>query len=85
MKFLAALTDAQRASLEQTYRTGPDQRQRAQAVLLSARGSTLEQLALAYDVHPETVSGWLDAWREPGRPSQAGPSCSSCRRARRRT
>ena len=41
-------------------------RQRAQAVLLSAKGFSLEQLAALCDVHSETVSGWLDAWQEHG-------------------
>ena len=62
MKFVSALSDAQRASLEQVYRHGSVHRlrQRAHAVLLSAKGFTLEQLAAMYEVHPETVSGWLD-------------------------
>lgn len=68
MKFVSALSDAQRASLEQVYRHGSVHRlrQRAQAVLLSAKGFTLEQLALMCAVHPETVSGWLDRWQERG-------------------
>ena len=67
-KFVSALSDAQRASLEQVHRHGSVHRlrQRAQAVLLSAKGFTLEQLAALCDVHPETVSGWLDAWQERG-------------------
>ena len=68
MKFVSALSDAQRASLERVYRhsTAHRQRQRAQAVLLSAKGFTLEQLALMCEVHPETVSGWLNNWQERG-------------------
>ena len=68
MKFVTALSDAQRASLEQVHRHGSAHRlrQRAQAVLLSVRGFTLEQLALVCEVHPETVSGWLDDWRDRG-------------------
>lgn len=67
-KFVSALSDAQRASLEQVYRQGSAHRlrQRAQAVLLSAKGFTLEQLASMFGVHPETVSGWLDRWQEHG-------------------
>ena len=34
--------------------------------MLSAKGFTLEQLASLCDVHPETVSGWLDAWQAQG-------------------
>ncbi len=68
MKFVSSLSDAQRASLEQVYRHGSAHRlrQRAQAILLSAKGSTLEQLAGMYEVHPETVSGWLNNWQERG-------------------
>lgn len=68
MKFVSALSDAQRASLEHLHRYGAvhRQRQRAQAILLSAKGFTLEQLASLCDVHPETVSGWLDAWQKRG-------------------
>ena len=47
---------------------GPNarQRQRAQAVLLSASGYTLEQLAESCEAGRDTVSGWLDAWQERG-------------------
>jgi len=67
-KFVSALSDAQRASLQHLYRQGAAHRlrQRAQAVLLSAKGSTLQQLAGMYEVHPETVSHWLDQWQERG-------------------
>lgn len=68
MKFVSDLSEAQRASLEQVYRHGSVHRlrQRAQAVLLSAKGFTLEQLAAMCEVHPETVSGWLNHWQERG-------------------
>ncbi len=68
MKFVSALSDAQRASLEHVYQHGSAHRlrQRAQAVLLSAKGFTLEQLALMCEVHPETVSSWLNNWQDHG-------------------
>ena len=68
MKFISALTDAETAALERLHRGGAShrQRQRAQAVLLSARGFTLDQLAQVSGVHRNTVSGWLDAWRARG-------------------
>jgi len=67
-KFVSTLSGAQRASLEHLHRHGSAHRlrQRAQAVLLSAKGFTLEQLALLCEVHPETVSGWLDQWQAQG-------------------
>ncbi len=68
MKFVSALTDAQRASLEQLYRHGSVHRlrQRAQAVLLSAKGFTMEQIACACEVHAQTISGWLNQWQQKG-------------------
>ena len=67
-KFVSSLTDAERMALEKVHRMGPThrERQRAHAILLSAKGFTLGQLALACDVHSDTVSGWLDAWQERG-------------------
>ncbi len=68
MKFVSALTDAQHASLEELYRHGSVHRlrQRAQAVLLSAKGFTMEQIACACEVHTETISGWLNQWQQKG-------------------
>lgn len=68
MKFVSALSDADRAALEQVHREDATHRprQRAQAVLLSARGYTLEQLADLFQTRRDTVSGWLDAWQERG-------------------
>ncbi len=68
MKYISSLTDTDRAVLEKVHRTGAThrERQRAQALLLSAKGFTLGQIALACDAHPETVSGWLDGWQERG-------------------
>jgi len=66
MKFITALSDSNRVALEQAHRDGPThrQRQRAQAILLSARGYTLEQLADFFQTRRDTISGWLDAWQE---------------------
>ena len=68
MKFVPPLSDAERTALEAAYLQGTihRQRQRAQAVLFSAKGFTLDQIALACDVDRDTVSRWLDAWRERG-------------------
>lgn len=40
--------------------------QRAQAVLLNARGVSLDQLAFLFECDRDTVSGWLDLWQEGG-------------------
>lgn len=55
-------------ALTQLHQTGKThrQRQRAHAVLLSAKGVTLDQLALMCDADRDTISGWLDAWQERG-------------------
>ncbi len=68
MKFISVLAEADQKALEEMHREGKThrQRQRAQAVLLSSRGFTLEQLADIFSVDRDTVSGWLDAWQEKG-------------------
>jgi transposase len=67
-KFVPPLTEAERSALEELHRDGRShrQRQRAHAVLLSAKGFTLGQLAEIFGVDRDTASGWLDAWRERG-------------------
>jgi transposase len=52
------------------------QRQRAHAVLLSARGYKLDQLADILRADRDTISGWLDARQEQGMsPRLEEPSC----------
>jgi len=69
MKFVPPLTTADQQALEQIWRHGAShkERQRAQAVLLSARGYTLDQLADILSVDRDTVSRWLNQWQERGR------------------
>ena len=68
MKFVPALTEADQVSLEAVHHTAKThrQRQRAHAVLLSAKGFTLEQLAHILSVDRDTVSGWLNLWQDKG-------------------
>lgn len=68
MKFVSSLTDADRAALEQLNHDGATyrQRQRAHAVLLSANGYSLDQLADILRSDRDTVSSWLDGWQERG-------------------
>lgn len=68
MKFVPALTDTDQNALEEVYHDGKThrQRQRAQAVLLSAKGFALDQLADILSADRDTVSGWLDAWQQNG-------------------
>jgi transposase len=67
-KFVAALSEDDQAALEQMHLHGraTRQRQRAHAVLLSAQGFTLDQLADILRADRDTVSGWLNQWQEQG-------------------
>ena len=68
MKFVSTLSETDQSDLTAVYRSGPShrQRQRAQAVLLSAQGYTLDQLSQIVQSDPATISRWLDQWREEG-------------------
>lgn len=67
-KFVCALTEEDQSALEQMHLHGPTarQRQRAHAVLLSAKGYRLDQLADILRADRDTISGWLDQWQEQG-------------------
>ena len=68
MKYVSALSEADQTALQELHHEGKShrQRQRAHAVLLSAKGFTLDQLADILSADRDTVSGWLDAWQENG-------------------
>jgi transposase len=68
MKFVSALPQEQRTALEQLHLNGATarQRQRAHAVLLSADGYPIEQLAGILRADRDTISAWLDAWQKKG-------------------
>ena len=68
MKKLTALADADRSALEVVYRSGNThrERQRAQAILLSSRGYSLDQLAEILSSDRDTVSRWLSRWEKEG-------------------
>ncbi len=68
MKCVSALTETDQEALTRLYSDGPThrQRQRAKAVLLSAKGYTLEQIADVLDTSRTAVSGWLDRWQKRG-------------------
>ncbi len=63
MKFVT-LDETQAANLRALHKQGAShrERQRAQAVLLNARGMSLDQLAFVFECGRDTISGWLDAW-----------------------
>lgn len=68
MKHVSALTETDQEALTQLYATSTThhQRQRAQAVLLSAKGYTLEQITDVLGSTRRAVSGWLNRWQEKG-------------------
>lgn len=67
MKFVK-LTPEQTAQLRTLHKNGKSHRERvrAQAVLLNARGMSLEQLFFVFECDRDTVSGWLDDWQSGG-------------------
>lgn len=67
MKFVQ-LTPEQEAELRALHKNGKShrERQRAQAILLNARGMSLDQLAFVFECDRNTVSSWLDSWQERG-------------------
>ena len=68
MKYVCALTASEQKALQELHHDGKShrQRQRAQAVLLSSEGFTLDQLAVICEADRDTVSSWLDQWQERG-------------------
>ena len=68
MKRIVSLSESDQTALEQMHLNGKTarQRQRAHAVLLSADGYKLDQLAEILRADRDTISGWLDAWQERG-------------------
>jgi transposase len=77
MKFVT-LDEAQASSLRELHKNGKShrERQRAQAVLLNARGVTLDELAFIFECDRDTVSGWLDLWQAGGLSALADASKS---------
>lgn len=65
-KFVKPLSVEQYQKLQQIYKadTRWRTRQRAQAILLSARGYSIEQLATIFECDRDRVSQWLDWWEE---------------------
>lgn len=65
-KFVNPLTDEQRTRLQTIYKTEMSwrARQRAQAILLSARGYPVNQLADLFEIDRDRISQWLDWWDE---------------------
>ena len=67
MKF-AQVSDGEAAELREYLRMGSTLRvrQRAHALLLSAKGYQLDALADIFEVDRDTVSAWIEAWTATG-------------------
>ena len=67
-KFVSALSLDQVRSLEALAEDAPVRRvrMRAHGILLSARGSSVDEIARIYQVHRDTVSSWLDRFTHSG-------------------
>lgn len=67
-RFVAALADTDFQALMDTYRHGekPALRRRAQAIVLSHKGHTIDQISDILGATRETVSNWLSAWEVEG-------------------
>lgn len=82
-----SLSEWERQVLRQAHKsaTSHRERQRAHAILLSDKGYRLDQLADIFEADRDTISRWLDDWREhgidglrdapkPGRPAKLNDS-----------
>jgi len=68
LRFIQTLSESAKEQLAETYRSNPDFtcRQRAQAVLLSHKGYTIQQLQDIFDVDRDTISHWLSRFEQSG-------------------
>lgn len=86
MRFVASLDPKIQTQLRDLMKTHPvfQVRQRAHAILLSAKGYKINRLADIFDVDRDTITNWLNRWDEgglralenkprPGRPSEINP------------
>lgn len=68
MKFIKPLSEAEKQTLEEARKNHPHFRirNRAQALLLNARGYQIAQLQSIFEVGRDTVSAWLNGWEMAG-------------------
>jgi transposase len=62
------LSEEERVTLEELFKhhSNARQRQRAQGLLLSARGFSIDEIARIYEVDRDTVSSWFTRWDRLG-------------------
>jgi transposase len=68
VRYVQPLTPEQRDFLENAMKHDPScrARSRAHSLLLSAQGTTIKDIAKAYQVHRVTVSAWITHWEHHG-------------------
>ena len=68
VRYVQPLTPEQRDFLENAMKHDPScrARSRAHSLLLSAQGTTIKDIAKAYQVHRVTVSAWITPWEHHG-------------------
>lgn len=67
-KYIKGLTDEEKSSLEKGYKTGKSHltRRKCQAILLSHSGKTVDELAVFFKVHTQSVYSWYKLWESEG-------------------
>ncbi len=65
-KFVLKLEEAQKIQLKQIQKESGarKERQRSQAILLSNRGYSINEIAQIIEVNRDSISCWLDRWEE---------------------
>lgn len=67
-KFISELSDNERNELEFVIKNSNDKRfrQRAQAIIISSKGFSMNEIAKICEVDRETISSWFDKWEKLG-------------------
>lgn len=68
MKFVSNLSNTELNTLNKLIKDASQHRtrQRAHAIVLSAKNYSIDDLSNIFDVHRDTVSRWIDVWGEQG-------------------
>lgn len=67
-RYIESLTDEEKSLLETTYKASKCQlsRKRAQCIILSNGGKSVQELANIYCVRTRTIYTWFDLWESKG-------------------
>lgn len=68
MKYAKPLSLEEKLTLRELMRNGktPGKRMRAHAILLSAEGKSINEIATIYPVHRVSVASWISDWEQSG-------------------